>query len=1593
MLRLSGQSVVSLAGRFSTIAIGIRIFLAALVALVMFGTGSAVSEAQASTYHDAVLADSPVAFWPLDETSGNPVDATGNGHNLSWESGPPAYGVDGPTTDGETAVGLASEYDAESPEVYGSMSSASDLAISSGTLEAWVKTTVTDSDSTGHNWEFVAGKQNAYGIFINGGEPLVYDWGSRTWTQFPVDIADGQWHYLALTFGDGTATLYVDGSSVGSQEWSVGSQSSPFTVGYGLWYWQYLVGDIADVAVYNKELTALGIASHYLRSGNTPPPTHGPLTPGEAPTGCKCAIGIKTRYPVNTESGNFFHTFTDVSIPGPSHDFPLSLTRTYNSQNASVNGPFGYGWGFNYGMSLAVTGTSPNQVATVTEEDGPRIPFDQPASGSTWAPASTFDDTLTYNSGSSTWTFVRSGRDTFTFNSLGQLAQEQDLNGLTTTLSYTGGNLTTVTDSVGRTLTLGWTGSHITSLTDSNVSGNTRSVSYGYTSGNLTSVTDVNGGITDLAYDASSRMTLMRAPNFHSNGALGTAPASCSSTPIADAVNNHYDSTGRVDCQWDPKGQKTTFAYSGSPQTAGGGTTIVTDPAGNQTEDSYQWGVRTSDTTGYGTSDAATTYFTYDPATLALTRAMDPNGNITSYTVDSHGNMLTRTDPLGRVTTNTYNSLNELLTTEDGNGVTTTNTYDSHGNLLTTSTPLTGTSATATNCKSPSTAVAIAQVTCFTYGNSTFPGTPTQITDPDGNVTYQHLDSNGYVDEVKDPAGHVSATVRNNDGWITATYTPKAGCTWNSNAPAGCSSTYETQYDYGIVGGSGTDEFGDVGTITDPLGHTTKYTYDADRNILTTQDGNGNTTTKAYNPDSELCWTLPGGTSSNGCGSPPTGARVTDYNADGTVADYKDGKGNAIETFGYNHRGQLTSTEDALGNTKTYTLDSNGNILAKLDPVSGATCTGTKVGCTTYTYDVDSEPKTVSYSDTSSENITNIAYDSDGQRTGMTDGTGTSSWSYDSLHRLTSYVNGNGKTVTYGYTYGAGPTYDLNDQVRTIAYPNSVGTVAQTWNADGSLGSVQDWNGNTTTFGYDSNGNQTGQTVPSTTNVTDTFGYNAADQMTSVSDSNGTTLFSATYTRDANGQASSDSSQSSSQQNYQYTALNQLCYAGSSNTSACSSPPSGSAAYGYDNADNLTTNNGTAQQYNNADQLCWTYTGTSSNACASAPSGATTFGYDNKGNRTSMVATGNAGTCYSYDQANLLTKVQTGTGSSCTTPTTVGSYAYDGEGIRESKTVSGTTTQFAWDGLGQNLLQQNDGTTKTSFIYGPGGIPVEQIAGSTVTYLHHDQIGSIRLLTDNAGSTSTATTKTWDSYGNNTSSSGTLTSPFGYTGQYTDPETSLQSLRARYYDPQTGQFVSSDPLEAVTQQPYSYANGNPINETDPTGLWGWNPISDIAEAGSDAAAAGGAAWSWTTTAASNTVNWASSHYGQIAEYAAAGVCVVASDGLCLVAIGTAIGADTVQNAAETFGAGGLSLCEAGSFAQKEGVTLLANVVLGGGGIIKAGLGATGAFGEGAESVLPSSLAGRAALNAPFSAGGATITALGGQISSALGADGSCGCGG
>jgi RHS repeat-associated protein len=86
----------------------------------------------------------------------------------------------------------------------------------------------------------------------------------------------------------------------------------------------------------------------------------------------------------------------------------------------------------------------------------------------------------------------------------------------------------------------------------------------------------------------------------------------------------------------------------------------------------------------------------------------------------------------------------------------------------------------------------------------------------------------------------------------------------------------------------------------------------------------------------------------------------------------------------------------------------------------------------------------------------------------------------------------------------------------------------------------------------------------------------------------------------------------------------------------------------------------------------------------------------------------------------------------------------------------------------------------------------------------------------NSSGTLTATTN-YDAWGNPETTGGlTVSTPFGYAGGYTDPD-SLVYLLARYYAPASGQFISVDPLLSQTMQPYAYADGNPVSYVDPSG--------------------------------------------------------------------------------------------------------------------------------------------------------------------------------
>ena len=141
-----------------------------------------------------------------------------------------------------------------------------------------------------------------------------------------------------------------------------------------------------------------------------------------------------------------------------------------------------------------------------------------------------------------------------------------------------------------------------------------------------------------------------------------------------------YDSSERVLTQTDAVSDKTTFTYApnGGLST---GQTLVTDPSGHETLDTYANGLLTSETKGYGTANAGTWTYTYDPVTLGVSTMTDPDGNLSTYTYDDHGNLTSESNGLGVTTNYLYDSHDDLIETIDGDGIATVNQYDQSGHI------------------------------------------------------------------------------------------------------------------------------------------------------------------------------------------------------------------------------------------------------------------------------------------------------------------------------------------------------------------------------------------------------------------------------------------------------------------------------------------------------------------------------------------------------------------------------------------------------------------------------------------------------------------------------------------------------------------------------------------------------------------------------------------------------------------------------------------------------------------------------------------------------------------------------------------------
>ncbi len=1049
------------------------------------------------------------------------------------------------------------------------------------------------------------------------------------------------------------------------------------------------------------------------------------------------------------------------------------------------------------------------------------------------------------------------------YDSLGRVTSQTSPAGWQTTFSYCANVVagSCMNDSTG-------TGFVAVTDPDHNIT------SYGYTAGALTSqaVTsatsvvsendqspDLTGGTLLPAWTADGNGNVTTFQNYNTSGqpTKVTAPAGASTPTGMATTTTSYDGLDDDACDGSAQATGTGCqSLTGPAQVGPGG--VITPPATAPPE-GVTYTLNDTDgnelytTTGVyepGSSSAAysqTSYTLYGGNSVTLgghnitCQASPPSASLPCATIN----------PDGVVTQLAYDTSGDLVSssTPDGNGTelaTTTYGYDSDGEQTSVTSPdgnLTGankgdyTTITAYNADS--------QITSVTQGGGTGHTVTPRITsygyDADGNqttvedarsfTTTTTYNAEDRATLVTDPSGNQALTCYDGDGNTVQTV-PPTGVAANSLTPASCPTAYPAGYSTSLAADATVTTYDGnrhqiQQTTPAPAGQTgfetTTYVYDGDGNLVkttappTANGGPSQVTGDTYDSVGNLA----SETTGSGTSVASTVSYCHDPNGDTTSVVYADGNAPpsgvapceasspwAVDpsshpaqaayqtTYSYDSASELVSTTTPAttaapsGATTTGTYDPAGNTLTRTDP-NGIT--------TTSTYTPLNKTATVTYSASSAHSVT-YGYDANGNRTSMTDATGSPSYAYDPFGELTSATNGVSQVTGYGY--------DPDGDVSSITYPlpasatwATTDTISYGYNTQDVLNSVTDFNGRQISITNNGNSLPSSETL-ATTGDTISYTYDQTSTPSAIALKNSTTTMqSFTYSEAPAGTVLSETdapTSSNSPAAYTYDAKGR----------ATSMTPGTSSTlnYGFDASSNLTTlPDGATGQYDKAGELT-----------QSVLSGTTTdYTYNADGEQLTSTQGATTETSAAWNAAEQLTSYDGSSGDMSTA-------VYDGNGQRVSDTVSSVSQSFVWNNtaeIPQVILDSNN-----AYVYGGGLAPTEQVNLATggITYLVSDSLGSIRGMVNSSGAL--IGTTSYDAWGNPLTSGGlTAMTPFGYAGGYTD-QTGLIYLISRYYDPQTGQFISLDPAVMQTMQPYGYAAGDPVEDDDPTGLGGWTGV-------------------------------------------------------------------------------------------------------------------------------------------------------------------------
>ena len=313
--------------------------------------------------------------------------------------------------------------------------------------------------------------------------------------------------------------------------------------------------------------------------------------------------------------------------------------------------------------------------------------------------------------------------------------------------------------------------------------------------------------------------------------------------------------------------------------------------------------------------------------------------------------------------------------------------------------------------------------------------------------------------------------------------------------------------------------------------------------------------------------------------------------------------------------------------------------------------------------------------------------------------------------------------------------------------------------------------------------------------------------------------------------ATSSGSSLTDNQSFCYDALDRLTWAGNSGTPSggdhCGSTPTGSTtpgyaqSFSYDELDRMTQGSAGTESYGDtANVHAVTDLSSIPNPYAS---------YDAMGNMTcrnvdpsgsqSCASGAQTGATMSYDNEGRLTSWAAPTGI-----TASDQFLYDNEGNRvlqrTSTTPVGSTTPTVTDTItfdGYSEVAITDGTPTITNYFSVAGQRVAMRKGAILSYLVPDFLGSSSVALNNDGTIQAV--QLYAPYGSVRYSDQIMPTDYNFTGQRLDSQTGLLYDNARYYDPVSGRFISSDTVQNNTKgmDSYAYVGDNPVVRTDPSG--------------------------------------------------------------------------------------------------------------------------------------------------------------------------------